>query len=76
MNKCMHCGRVEYRSQHCELHWALGVFFQYECNHLWRGKDVLTEFPKWLGSLTESEKRNIFQHYWKGGGGDESNCQA
>jgi hypothetical protein len=65
--KCMHCGEKEYLSRHCEIHWALGVFFQYECGHLWHGKDLMAEYIKWLDELSESEKMEIFKTYWKGG---------
>lgn len=64
--KCHFCNKevkLKYKN-HCDFHFLLGVFFQYERTWLWSTTDseeeFMSKFKCWLDSLTQQQKESIY----------------
>jgi hypothetical protein len=67
--KCNYCGNESKYSGHCETHWMLGTFFQYELQGAkWNfneGNDgMMRKYESWIQELSEEDIEDIRNHYW------------
>lgn len=67
--KCKYCNDEAKYDEHCETHWMLGVFFQYElAGQLWSLNDdsqtFVTKYENWINELSDKTIENIRKNYW------------
>lgn len=67
--KCKYCNGEVKRDEHCETHFMLGVFFQYEMvGRLWSMSDdsetFISKYESWVQELSNQSIENIRKNYW------------
>lgn|GEM_PF-4430881 len=67
--KCKYCDNEVKYDEHCDTHFMLGVFFQYELlGQKWNTVDDLKTFTEkyelWIQEVSEKVIENIRKNYW------------
>lgn len=67
--KCKYCHDEAKYDEHCETHFMLGAFFQYELGgRLWSMSDdsqtFIGKYEDWMQDLSKQSIENIRKNYW------------